>query len=177
LNVARPDPGDETVDIVDHAGRVLRVASRREMRARRLRHRCVFIVVRSSAGGVLIHRRSDRKDLWPGRWDLAVGGVLAAGEDWEPGAHRELREEIGVDGPLAALGDGAYRDDDVDEIGRVFTLSHDGPFAFNDGEVVEALFVTEAELARRLVRDPFVPDSVALAWPLIGTPAAAGRAR
>ena len=55
-----------------------------------LKHRCVSIVVRSSAGAVLIHRRSERKDLWPGFWDFCAGGVLASGEDWDEGARREL---------------------------------------------------------------------------------------
>ena len=161
------DPGDELVDIVDDADRVVGVATRREVRTRVLKHRCVSIVVRSSAGAVLIHRRSERKDLWPGFWDFCAGGVLAAGEGWEAGARRELAEELGVAGTLVVVGTATYRDDQVDEIARLYTVTHDGPFAFNDGEVVEAFFVTLDELAQRLQRDRFVPDSVALAWPLI----------
>jgi isopentenyldiphosphate isomerase len=161
------DPGAELVDIVDDADRVVAVATRREVRARVLKHRCVFIAVRSSRGEVLIHRRSDRKDLWPGFWDLCAGGVLASGEDWDDGARRELAEELGVAGALAMVGTATYRDADVDVIARLYTVSHDGPFAFNDGEVVEAFFVTLDDLAARLARDRFVPDSVAIAWPLI----------
>ena len=161
------DPGDELVDIVDGADRVIGTATRREVRARVLKHRCVSIVVRSSRGEVLIHRRSERKDLWPGLWDFCAGGVLAAGEGWEDGARRELAEELGVSAALAAVGTAAYRDAQVDEIARLFMATHDGPFAFNDGEVVEAFFVTLDDLALRLQRDRFVPDSVALAWPLI----------
>jgi isopentenyldiphosphate isomerase len=161
------DPGDELVDIVDDADQVVAVAPRREVRARVLKHRCVFIAVRSSRGEVLIHRRSDRKDLWPGLWDLCAGGVLASGEGWEEGARRELAEELGVAGTLAMIGAAAYRDAQVDEIARLYTVTHDGPFAFSDGEVVEALFVTLDALAVRVARDRFVPDSVAIAWPLI----------
>jgi isopentenyldiphosphate isomerase len=161
------DPGDELVDIVDDADRVIGVATRREVRARVLKHRCVSIVVRSSRGDVLIHRRSERKDLWPGFWDFCAGGVLAAGEGWEEAARRELAEELGVAAALTFVGTGTFRDAQVDEIARLYTTTHDGPFAFSDGEVVEAFFVTLGELAARLQRDRFVPDSVALAWPLI----------
>jgi isopentenyldiphosphate isomerase len=161
------DPGDELVDIVDAEDRVIGIATRRAVRKQVLKHRCVSILVRSSQGEVLIHRRSERKDLWPGFWDFCAGGVLAAGEGWEDGARRELQEELGVSGALVQVGTAAYRDAQVDEIARLFTVTHDGPFAFNDGEVVEAFFVTLDDLAARLRRDRFVPDSVALAWPLI----------
>lgn len=64
---ARPrDTGDELVEVLDGDGRVKSVVAHREMRARRLRHRCTFVVVRSSSGEVLVHRRSPHKDLWPG---------------------------------------------------------------------------------------------------------------
>lgn len=167
MSIERPPPGDERVDIVDEADNVVGVAARRDVRARRLKHRCVFIVVRSTRGHVLIHRRSDAKDLWPGRWDLAAGGVLAAGEGWEDSARRELQEELGIASPLVPLGGGAYVDADVDEIAKIYAVRHDGPFAFRDGEVVEAFFVSLDDLAQRIERDPFVPDSVALVWPLI----------
>ncbi len=167
MAVEKPKPGDERVDIVDEADNVVGVAARRDVRARRLRHRCVFIVVRSTRGHVLIHRRSDAKDLWPGRWDLAAGGVLGAGEAWEDSARRELMEELGIAAPMVALGGGSYSDAHVDEIARIYAVRHDGPFAFSDGEVVEAFFVSLDDLAQRIERDRFVPDSVALVWPLI----------
>jgi isopentenyldiphosphate isomerase len=159
----RPDPGAELVDVVDAHDRVERVVTRAEMRRDRLRHRCTFVVVRSSRGEVLIHRRSDAKDMWPGRWDLACGGVVGVGEGWEVAARRELAEEVGiVVDELVELARGAYADTDVDEVARAWQAVHDGPFSFTDDEVVEACFVTPAELRRRLAVDRFVPDSVAL---------------
>ncbi len=89
------DPGDTLIDIVDEDDRVVDVVTRREMRARNLRHRSVGIAVLDAEGRVLIHRRADTKDVWPGRWDLAVGGVVDSGERWEVAAARELAEEIG----------------------------------------------------------------------------------
>ena len=43
---------------------------------------------------------------------------------------------------------------------------HDGPFTFDDGEVVQARFVTFDELDALLARGvPFCPDSIELALP------------
>jgi 8-oxo-dGTP pyrophosphatase MutT (NUDIX family) len=149
--------------VVDDADVVVATVPRAVMRRQRLRHRVTFVVVRSSDGRILVHRRSDDKDVWPGRWDLAVGGVVTAGEGYDDAARRELAEEVGVHGvPLVPLGGGRYEDDDVRIVARLYEAVHDGPFSFADGEVVEARFVTAAELQERLARHSFVPDSVAL---------------
>jgi len=160
--------GEELVDVVDESDQVVGTVTRAQMRAERLRHRCTFVVVRSTAGEVLVHRRSGLKDLWPDHWDLCAGGVVAAGEDWEPAARRELAEELGVTGAvLAPLGAATYEDPFVAEVARVWTTVHDGPFAFTDDEVVEARFVTLAELSELLAAQPFVPDSRAIVLPLL----------
>ena len=153
----------ELVDVVDAHDRPVAVAPRAEVRARNLRHRVVFVIVDGSDGRILVHRRAERKDVWPGWWDCAVGGVVAAGETYAEAAERELGEELGLAGQPAEVGGGAYRDDDVDVVGRVYRLTHDGPFSFADGEIVEARFVTRAELDAMLAELPFVPDTLAIA--------------
>ncbi len=157
-----PRAGDELVDVVDAADDVIATVPRRQMRAERLRHRAVFIAVSSSAGRLLVHRRSDAKDLWPGRWDIAVGGVVAAGEGYDAAARRELFEEVGIDAVPVLLGADAYADDDVDLVARCYRVVHDGPIAFVDGEVAEARWVDQVELDALLATESFVPDSLAL---------------
>lgn len=156
-------PGDELVEWVDAAGRVIEVVTRRRMRAENLRHRSVGIVVLASDGRLLVHRRADTKDLRPGWWDVMAGGVVAAGEDVATAATRELAEELGiVDVPLEALG--VHRWDDVDsmEICHLYRVVHDGPYRFADGEVAEARLVTPAELEHLLRRASFLPGSLAM---------------
>jgi len=168
------DPASEAVDVVDEDDRILGTVPRSVMRTENLRHRATFIVVRSSCGEVLVHRRAEHKDVWPGRWDLAVGGVVRSGESWADATRRELAEEVGIEGDAVEIGRGRYRDDDVDLVARIHRIVDDGPFRFADGEVVEACFVSVDELGRRLhheraVPEAWVPDSVALVWPLIAT--------
>lgn len=160
-------PGDELVEEVDPDGRVLRVVTRAEMRAHRLRHRTTFIAVVDSGGRLLLHQRSPDKDVWPSRWDLAAGGVAAVGEGWEDGARRELHEELGIDADVAELGRGSFDDDDVHTVSAVFVARHDGPVRFTDGEVIAAEWAALAEVDEALATREFVPDSVALVLPLV----------
>lgn len=160
-------PADEPVEEVDRDGRPLRVVTRAEMRRHNLRHRAVYVLVLSSQGPLLVHRRADWKDVWPSRWDVAFGGVAAVGEEPLVTARRELAEEAGLDAPLSRLGDGAYEDGDVRVMGDVFLARSDGPFRFADGEVVETGWVSPDELDVWLATHPTTPDSVRIALPLL----------
>lgn len=156
---------DELVEHVDEAGNVLAVVTRERMRAERLRHRCVYLLV-VHAGHLLVHKRADHKDIWPGRWDVAAGGVVGAGEHWDDAARRELAEELGVHAEPALVGAGSWKGDEAAVVTRVYLVDHPGPFRFDDGEVVEARFVTRSELDQMLATEAFCPDSIELALPL-----------
>ena len=156
-------PRSELVDIVDRDDVVQRTVSRGQMRAERLRHRAVYVAVVHPDGRLLIHQRSPLKDVWPSWWDIAVGGVVAAGESYDDAARRELAEEIGVDAQPQPIGGGSYDDDQVSLIGRCYRVTTTGPFTFADGEVVAAKWVHLAELAGD--QRQFLPDSLSLVLP------------
>jgi isopentenyldiphosphate isomerase len=159
---------EELVDIVDDADKVIATVTRSEMRAKRLQHRSVGIAVISSDGRLLIHRRSESKDIWPGWWDIAAGGVVASGESYEDAARRELAEELGIEvAEMDFLGRAHYVDDDLAAICHGYRVVHDGPFTFNDGEVEEARWVTFGELDTMRATHHFLPDSIAMLLPLI----------
>ena len=133
-----------------------------------LRHRSVSIAVLGSDGRLLVHRRAADKDLWPGMWDVCVGGVVGSGETYEQAAERELAEELGIDcTAMELIGAGRYEDQAVRLIGRCYRVVHDGPFRFVDGEVAEVRRVTASELHSLARETSFVPDSWTMVLPLL----------
>jgi isopentenyldiphosphate isomerase len=158
----RDDPGLEIIDVLDDAGNPVGRATRREVRARRLPHRCTYVLVFNPAGDLLIHRRTETKDVFPGYWDVTVGGVLGLGEDWRNGARREALEEIGVAIQPEFLFDIHYASDRAVAFGKVYRAVHAGPFRLQPEEVVEAAFIRPARLEVLFAERPFCPDGVAV---------------
>lgn len=167
--------GDELVEWVDEDGSVIEIVTRARMRDEHLRHRCVYIVVRSTDGAdrpdsVLIHKRADWKDVAPGEWDVAFGGVCDPGESWEEAAHRELLEEAGITvDEMVDHGEVRYEAPGVALIGRFYSCHSDGPFAFNDGEVVAAEWVALDDLSQVLAERIVVEDSHSVVLPRVIT--------
>jgi isopentenyldiphosphate isomerase len=152
---------EELVDVVDAGDRVLRQVSRAEMRRANLLHRAVYVLVRNSRGELFVHQRTTSKDVYPGYWDVTVGGVVAAGEDYDTAARRELAEEIGAAGavmqPLFAV---RYEDASTKLVGQAFLACWDGPITLQSTEVTAGSFVDLAE-AERIMRDErCCPDGV-----------------
>jgi len=152
---------DELVDVVDEAGVTVGVVTRGEMRARRLPHRCVYILVFDRSGRLFVHLRTATKDVYPSHWDVAVGGVLAAGETFDVGAMRELQEELGVTTPMEAVAPFRFEDERTVVHAVIYRAAHDGPFHLQAEEVVRGEFVTRDELHERARHERFCPDGLA----------------
>jgi 8-oxo-dGTP pyrophosphatase MutT (NUDIX family) len=159
----------ELVEHVSTAGEVIEVVTRSELRRRRLRHRCTYIVAVTTDQRVVVHRRAKWKDVFPDYWDLCFGGICGVGESWERAAERELLEESGLAGDLVDLGPVAYEISAPTGpiIGRVFLLVTDAIPTCPDGEVVELDWVSLADLDAWLASRPVCPDSSAVVPPLL----------
>jgi 8-oxo-dGTP pyrophosphatase MutT (NUDIX family) len=155
---------DELLDIVDADDRVVGQALRGEATARRLRHRCVFILARDAEDRIFVHRRTAAKLVFPSMYDMFVGGVVGAGEGYDEAARREAEEELGVGGlaptPLFRF---LYESDDHTWWSAVYQVRVTGPVDPQAEEVAWHAFLPEAELRERLTEWPFVPDGLA-AW-------------
>jgi 8-oxo-dGTP pyrophosphatase MutT (NUDIX family) len=131
------DNRNELVEWVNADGSVIEVVTRQKMRESQLRHRATYIAVVNSQDQLIVHKRADWKEVYPGWWDLAFGGVCGAGEFWEESAQRELAEEAGISGQrLEPIGEINYDGEDGSVVGRAYLVRWDGAITFDDGEVV-----------------------------------------
>ena len=92
---------EEWLDIVDeHGNPTGETISRKEAHRKGIAHRTshVWIVrMRDDRLQILLQKRSDDKDSYPGCYDISSAGHIPAGADFIPSAIRELREELGVE--------------------------------------------------------------------------------
>ena len=161
----------EIVQIVDRQNRIAGEAPRAEMRARGLIHRACYILVFDDRERLFIQQRTTTKDIYPGYWDVAAGGVVLAGETYEESAARELEEELGVTvSPLVHLFDNFYERDDNKVWGRIFRCRHDGPFTLQAEEVADGRFASLEEVFLLSRKQPFTPDGLQILQRITSTP-------
>jgi isopentenyldiphosphate isomerase len=150
----------EWVDIVDEQDRVVGRATRAEMRAGNLLHRCVAIFCfDADRRRVYVHRRTAHKDVFPNLYDMSVGGVVRAGEDYASAARREIDEELAIAGPVPEL---LFRHRYEGSLSRshtaVYQVSWSGPIRHQASEVAWGAFLTIEEVAQNTPGFAFVPD-------------------
>lgn len=115
-------------------------------------HAAIHIWVGSVVDGVpsvVLQRRSQTKDTYPGRVDVTVGGHVGAGET-SADAMREAREEIGLELTI----------DDVTFIGRRFVRSRPSDNEVQDVYAVRADIPLEAFVPHPLEVDAMLRASL-----------------
>jgi isopentenyldiphosphate isomerase len=155
------NPADELVDVVDEDDRVVATVARGEVRRRQLLHRCTYVLLRNTAGEILVHRRTDTKDVFPGAYDMFSGGVCAAGESYDDCAGREIAEELGVlNADLRFLFRHLYRGAHGQAWGAVYEARWGGAVRPQESEVTWYAWVAPERLDGMLAELPFCPDSL-----------------
>jgi isopentenyldiphosphate isomerase len=152
---------DELVDVIDENDCVVSQATRREVRSRNLRHRGVYILVFSPGGQLLVHQRTSTKDIFPSHWDVAIGGVVAAGESYDDAARRELSEEIGAgEVRVRRLFPVRYDDAATRVCGIVYSCTCDGQLRLQASEIAAAEWMDLDVVIERAQYQPFCPDGI-----------------
>jgi isopentenyldiphosphate isomerase len=146
----------DTIAVVGEDNRFIRWTSRVEIHRHRLPHRSVHVLLFDSAGRLIIARRHRDKLTHPGCWDISCTGHVER-SDYLGGpderldevhaavAHRELREELGVDAPLEEIGRFGPEPAVHYEHLHLYTGRSDGPFVPQPSEVEEVRRVTADE--------------------------------
>ena len=122
-------------------------------------HPVVHLHVFSSKGELYLQRRAMHKDLLPGYWDTAVGGHVMYGETIPQALLREVQEEIGIT-DFVPVHIETYRYDSSreSEMVHVYKTVYDGPFRWNDGEVMDGRFWSIDQLRRAIGQSILTPN-------------------
>jgi 8-oxo-dGTP pyrophosphatase MutT (NUDIX family) len=149
------------VDLIDAENQVIGKTTRREVRAKNLLHRGVGILCRNSAGQIYVHRRTTTKDVFPGLYDMFVGGVVESGETYVAAARREVLEELGIDGPEPRpLFHHLYQGPRNRSWVAVYEVTWDGPIRHQESEVAWGSYLSMEEILARLEEWEWVPDGL-----------------
>jgi len=155
-------PCNELVAIVNEANEVIGALPRAEMRKRRLPHRAVYILVFNQRHELFVQKRTDTKDIYPGYYDIAAGGVVLSGESWKQAAQRELWEEMGIQARLTPLFEFHHATSENDVWGMAYMCLHEGPFVLQQEEVAGGEFMPIKDILALAQRHPFTPDGMEL---------------
>jgi len=155
---------DEQVYHVDWEDNVLGSISKDEMVRRVLNHRVSRTLVINQMGKILVHRRSDEKEIFGGNYAMFVSGTVRYGESYTGAAVRELEEEIGVKQIVALeyLFKQGFQHSEHNCINTIFRTMYGGPIVMQPEEVEDAHYVTPAELEDLIKLKEFAPDDLTL---------------
>ena len=152
---------NEWVDLIDDKDRVHGRVSRAQMRRDNLWHRSVDILCMNSRGEIYVHRRTKTKDVFPGLYDMFVGGVVGAGEAYDAAATREIAEELGIVGAAPErLFQHRYDGPSSKAVIAVYRVVWDGPIKHQPSEVAWGQYCSAAQIEANRDGWAFVPDGL-----------------
>jgi isopentenyldiphosphate isomerase/intracellular septation protein A len=151
---------EEWLPVVDEKGAVTGKALRSACHnGSKLLHPVVHLHVLNASKHIYLQKRPENKLIQPGKWDTAVGGHIAFGENLETSLKRESWEEIGLkDFNAKLVGEYVFESDVEREL--VFTfITHDykGIHLHTD-EVTEGKFWSPKQIEQNLGKDVFTPN-------------------
>ncbi|MCD8049593.1 MAG: NUDIX domain-containing protein [Clostridia bacterium] len=160
----------EFFDVYNEAGFPTgEVVSRTEAHEKGILHAAVHIYVYRVASGrlqILLQKRADDKDSFPGCWDTSCAGHVSAGETFDETLVKELSEELGIHitaGEAKHLFTKIVTKNNVfhgkpfndHEVYRVYALNYDAPaesIAFQKEEISAVRWMDSDELLSELER-------------------------
>jgi isopentenyldiphosphate isomerase len=154
---------EEIIYVVDENDNVVRKATRKDVRKNALLHRVVTVILTNSQGKFLVQKRSYKKDIYPGLWDLGMSETVKAGEDYPNAAARGLHEELGIDQfsgknlEKCFLCKFRFSSPEDNRIVAVYSLNYDGEIRLVDGEVTEFKYAPKEKIKNLVKKENFHP--------------------
>ena len=155
---------EEMVDIVNDNNEIIDTVPRSVMDKKILRSRVSRIIIMNSKKQILLQKRASTKKRFPDHWDLGVAETIQAGESYDNGAIRGMKEELGINAKkeLKLLFKIKYDDEVTKRFYNVYSFIYDDKIRIDETEVSEIKFVTKKELEKMIKTEKFIPASIAM---------------
>ena len=129
-------------------------------RSKTLKHRSIFILLFNDLGELLLQKRSQFKDSFPGFWTVSVSGHVTFGQTYDEAAKREMEEEIGLSFNLAPL-QKIYIEEER-EFAFIYRANCDGKIKinFDQDEISEVKWVALKELPDFIKENDLTPSAL-----------------
>ena len=151
---------EEQLPVVDESGKMLGKVPRSVCHnGSKILHPVVHLHVFNKIGAIYLQKRPMNKLIQPGKWDTAVGGHIAFGEDLETSLKREAWEEIGLKQFSAKLLKSYVWESNVErELVYVFSTNDFQGIHLHSDEVEEGRFWTRKQIAQNMGKGVFTPN-------------------
>lgn len=159
--IGRENNPEEIFPVVDEQGNTIGEAPRSVCHDGKsmLLHPVVHLHLYNSSGDLFLQKRSQAKDIQPGKWDTSVGGHAAPGESIEEALAREVREEIGItDLKPLFIGTYIWESSRERELVHSFSAISDGIPEIDKNEIEEGRFWSMNEIINAIGKDLFTPN-------------------
>jgi isopentenyl-diphosphate delta-isomerase type 1 len=150
---------EEIFDVVDEDDKVIGQASRKECHDNNLVHRSVMFFVFDSKNRVLVSKRTQNKDFFPGYFSIVLGGHVQSGETYEEAAAREIEEEIGISAKPYLISFFKKRIPEEKENVKVFGVVAEDKIDLNEDELESGEFLKFDELEAKIESEQFLPET------------------
>ncbi len=158
------DNPNELFVVVDEDDNILGHQTRTQCHQdKSLIHRAIGIVIFNQNGQILLQKRSQAKDTFPGFYTISCSGHVSRGQSYQEAAQRELKEELGIQLPLKFSKKFITREEKETEMNVLFKAESQGPFSPNQDEVDYVKFCSPEEirnLADQAKLTPFAKRSL-----------------
>lgn len=151
---------EEHLPVVNEDGQILGMAPRSLCHSgQKLLHPVVHLHVMNKHKAIYLQKRPMDKLVQPGKWDTAVGGHIAYGEDLQTALKREAWEELGLNGFQARLLKKYIWESELErELVYVFETYDHQSIKLHSDEVTEGKFWTRAQIDKNLGQGVFTPN-------------------
>ncbi len=151
----------EYLDIVDENDKVVGRCTREEAHSKGKRHRTVMFFVLSPDGKIMVTKRTDNKDFFPGYRSVVMGGHVSSGDTYEEALKREAREEIGTFGDYKEIGRFTKDIPEETENVKLYTIEVDPEdVRLSKDEFVEGRFIPLNDILKDVEKsDDFLPET------------------